>query len=254
MAVDVDADALKGQGQGQGQCKIDLDLYVATDGDDTNDGLTPATAFATVHRAVGYLREICFKRATVHIADGSYSGDTLYIKDQSGQVTLRGESRTGTFLNFGIIVYRTSHVIVENITEVTDTVISGNIVSLSSSNVTLLNVDIENNVSSTFTVGAEAGGNIILGGINFRGTASSFLHVTRSSSMIVSGDISFNGTCGFGAIYVAESGSAYITAELTGYVTGKKYTVISNGVLAMSGSGVFPGSKAGTTATGGVVV
>lgn len=72
--------------------------------------------------------------------------------------------------------------------------------------------------------------------------------------MIVSGDISFNGTCGFGAIYVAESGSAYITAELTGYVTGKKYTVISNGVLAMSGSGVFPGSKAGTTATGGVVV
>ncbi len=53
--------------------EIDHDLYVSPDGDDANDGLTPATALKTIRTAVYRVASDSLSQKTVHVLPGTYS-------------------------------------------------------------------------------------------------------------------------------------------------------------------------------------
>jgi len=53
--------------------EIDSDLYVSPDGDDANDGLSPATALRTIHEGIYRISADSLNQRTVHILPGTYS-------------------------------------------------------------------------------------------------------------------------------------------------------------------------------------
>ncbi len=53
--------------------EVNHDLYVSPTGDDTNDGLSPATALKTIRTAVYRVASDSLNQKTVHILPGSYS-------------------------------------------------------------------------------------------------------------------------------------------------------------------------------------
>ncbi|MGC9361426.1 MAG: FlgD immunoglobulin-like domain containing protein [Candidatus Syntrophosphaera sp.] len=53
--------------------EIDSDLYVSPDGDDANDGLSPATALRTIHEGIYRIAADSLNQRTVHILPGTYS-------------------------------------------------------------------------------------------------------------------------------------------------------------------------------------
>jgi len=53
--------------------EISGDLYVSTNGDDNNDGLSPATALKTIHEAIYRVSSDSLNQNTVHIMPGEYS-------------------------------------------------------------------------------------------------------------------------------------------------------------------------------------
>ncbi len=53
--------------------EIDSDLYVSPEGDDANDGLSPATALKTIHTAVYKIASDSLNQRTVHLLPGTYS-------------------------------------------------------------------------------------------------------------------------------------------------------------------------------------
>ena len=53
--------------------EIESDLYVSTIGNDTNDGLSPATALKTIHEAIYRIAADSLNQNTVHILPGEYS-------------------------------------------------------------------------------------------------------------------------------------------------------------------------------------
>ena len=53
--------------------EIDSDLYVSTNGDDANDGLSPATALKTIHEGIYRIASDSLCQNTVHILPGEYS-------------------------------------------------------------------------------------------------------------------------------------------------------------------------------------
>ena len=220
MGIDVDASVLKGQG---GKCAVNLDLYVATTGNDANDGLTPATAFATVHRAVDYLKETCFKHATVNIADGEYEGDRLLVQD-IGQVIFSGQSRTGTNLRFTFRVTGMSAIYMENLSLSNDTS-AANIGASANSAVALCDVDLQSS-KSQFIIESLYGAHLNLSGtVNCLGTPTYFIGARLGSSMEISGSMSINGSC-TGTLYSGEA--SYLQASyctFSGSVSGKRHVV-----------------------------
>jgi hypothetical protein len=53
--------------------EINSDLYVSPDGDDANDGLSPASALKTIHTAVYKIASDSLNQKTVHLLPGTYS-------------------------------------------------------------------------------------------------------------------------------------------------------------------------------------
>lgn len=53
--------------------EIDCDLYVATDGDDANDGLSPSTPLCTISEAIYRIAADSLNQNTVHLLPGVYS-------------------------------------------------------------------------------------------------------------------------------------------------------------------------------------
>ncbi len=53
--------------------EINHDLYVSPDGDDANNGLTPATALKTIRTAVHRIASDSLSQKTVHVLQGTYS-------------------------------------------------------------------------------------------------------------------------------------------------------------------------------------
>ncbi|HOY83885.1 MAG TPA: FlgD immunoglobulin-like domain containing protein [Candidatus Syntrophosphaera sp.] len=53
--------------------EIDSDLYVSPDGDDANDGLSPASALRTIHEGIYRIAADSLSQHTVHLLPGTYS-------------------------------------------------------------------------------------------------------------------------------------------------------------------------------------
>jgi predicted outer membrane repeat protein len=82
--------------------QIDSDVYVSSNGDDNNSGLTPDDPFKTIYRAYMGLRADKDHQNTVHLANGEYSSSSngeffpVRIVNYS---SLEGESRENTIID-----------------------------------------------------------------------------------------------------------------------------------------------------------
>ncbi len=235
----------------------------AATGSDSNDGLTPGTAFATITKAVKTViaTDLNTFNATIQIAAGTYT-ESLYLEPlQGGKCTIIGDTTTP-------------------------------------SNVTLVNVGSEDNITSyglseQWTVkgvkltgnrvGFEVRGNLLFSDIDF---ATSFIHMRANYNGWIRADgnytisasaqehmraannaaiIMFNktvtlvGTPNFSTAYARAQNRGFIRNDgmtFSGAATGKRYSAEEQAGINTGGGGAsyFPGDVAGTTSLGGSYV
>lgn len=79
--------------------EIESDLYVSTIGNDSNDGLSPATALKTIHEAIYRIAADSLNQNTVHILPGEYSrtdNDQVFPIAMKGWVIVQGSGIDST--------------------------------------------------------------------------------------------------------------------------------------------------------------
>lgn len=241
----------------------DLSLYVSSTGSDSNDGLSAATAFQTIQRAVTVLRTrylLCGYTVIINVADGTYVENVSMSGVTGGTVRFVGSTSAIWRNTAGWLL----------------TVVEGNTVQISG-----------------FTLGGGATVNGILmtnrglcyfqGGHVFAAMNGYQIIVTRNSVCIVSGNYSITGGASshYGIFDGGQLTILSVTVTLTGAPafnicfagvgrggginggdvvftfsgagTGQRYQVYANGVIWVNGKGqnIFPGSVAGSVITGG---
>jgi len=81
---------------------IDADLYVATDGDNTNSGLSPEEPLATINYAYSLIQPDSLENNTIYVADGVYStslNDQWFPLQMRSYTNLIGESMDNTIFD-----------------------------------------------------------------------------------------------------------------------------------------------------------
>lgn len=249
-----------------------LDLYVAPTGSDTNDGLTPGTAFATPQAAWNYIMtrlDLGAQTVTVHLADGTYA--YLYMYGQPvGAQNPYAITFTGNAANPAAVIIAGNNV--PAISLVNTTAIF--------SHLTVQATSIDGNGLRVFQ-GAEAyfadlhfgpcgGAHIVsaFGGIavatgaySIVGGAPAHFQVSNGGFMTPAGGaanppfaISLVGTPAFSSAFAAVDTGGLINFGRAGYsftgsgATGKRFTADTTGIIrtASGGPNFFPGSIAGT--------
>lgn len=76
----------------------DMTLYVdGTNGDDSNDGLTPQTAFRTIQRAIDVLPRFIDHNVIIQLVDGTYNEDVRIIGfNGKGKLFIKGNNTNPT--------------------------------------------------------------------------------------------------------------------------------------------------------------
>lgn len=259
-----------------------MTYYVATTGNDSNDGLTALTPFLTIQKAIDTVINFNLNgySVTVNVANGTYPPVDLKRLNGSGMVNIIGNTTTST----SCIISAAS-------------VSGGYAVVCSSPDYSMSGFS----YTTPGPLGGSPGAGIWLGvgsslkvsNINFgacgnASTPGSWWVANDGGYLHVSGAITINGSTyfGFGALANgqirtstptkptlnitapvsvshfarAESGAFNVMgwASITGSgnVTGAKYSATSNGIIETGGAGVnyLPGTTAGATATGGQYV
>lgn len=255
------AKGVKIDNDGQGQVPW---LYVRSGGDDDNAGFGPATteAFATIERAVEVALE-CFSRASIDVGAGTF-GD-IFIDPNIGyrcDLTVvgagRGSTTIGSVYIGGEITLSLFDFSFSHATAVALTVEKG-----ASAKIGVYSVDANTIAFGACPAGhmlARSGGRLTLGDYHISGGCSAGAHIVSETTALLSigGEQKLDASVSFsGGVMVAKSLScvtANNTFTLGGYtVSGKRYDVTGNAVIDTAGAGAshFPGSVAGTTATGG---
>jgi len=247
--------------------------YVRTDGNDSNNGLsnTAGGAFLTIQKAYNVIAgtlDLAGFTVTIQIADGTYTGATLFSQPWTGggAVTIQGNNTTP------------ANVIIDTSGGAGDcfkstTVLPG-----------ILTVKDLKMVSTTALslITVAAAGTIQFGNVNFGATGQ--FHVQASgpgalaqsvSDYTISGGctahwrasnggqiidqvrtITISGTPAFSTAFAWASrvGGLLVNANtFSGTATGVRYTADWNGEIFVNGAGAtyLPGNAAGTTASGG---
>jgi hypothetical protein len=264
----------------------DLTLYVRTDGSDSNTGLanTSGAAFLTIQKALDVAAskyEVGGNIITVQVGNGTYSITTplnlpnvrmptswKLIGDETtpANVVLSGNTGAGT----GVLTAGTG----------TTTALGY------SANWYVAGFTISNSTGSGMI--ANGGSTIWRGNLTFgtcaeyqtvaqnAGKISTTIYGTGTTTTITGGALAHSYTTGLGiisnytnnctitgtpafgtafALLTLGSHQQWFSSTFTGAATGKRYDVQTNSTVYTSGGGnttFFPGSVAGTTATGGV--
>ena len=82
--------------------QVEHDLYVSTDGDDNNSGLTADEPLQNIHFALTMTKADSLHHRTVHVADGLYSpslNEQYFPLHMKSYVSVIGESRDNTILD-----------------------------------------------------------------------------------------------------------------------------------------------------------
>jgi len=247
----------------------DRTYYVRTDGSDSNDGLTDSAggAFLTIQHAINvYQDEIDCNgyNVVIQVGNGTYTdGATILSRVGAGNLYIYGDISTpdNVFLNCsstifnvfghpagssvtirgfkmatssgtGIYVGRYAYMAYGNINFST---IAGYNVYCASGAYAIWNWDIEISGNTTVHVYAALQGIIATGGgltctLTGTPTISYFAYASRAGSIEYSSGTTFSGSC-----------------------TGQRYVSLLNSVINTNGGGAsfFPGTVAGSTATGG---
>lgn len=245
------------------------DLYVnGSTGSNSNDGLTPATAMATIQAAL--LRAFGFPPSqytiTIHVSDGTYNENIITPTYGGPNVVITGNSVTP------------SNVVVNGGT-------GKCFVAQGPNTLTINNLQVQNNPGGIDQYGFWAiSGATIFTNNTVSGAIQGIVFVA-SGGTIVPGNHGFNGNCG-GFFYAAIGGQCLLNPGFTysimnsltvsiatalasqcgtvkvsapqptftgAAVTGQRYNANLNGVIYTPGSGAnyFPGTIAGATSSGG---
>ncbi|MBO9832855.1 hypothetical protein [Xanthomonas phaseoli] len=237
----------------------DLSLYVSSTGSDSNDGLSAATAFQTIQRAVNVVRarySLCGYTVSINVADGTYVENVSMGNVTGGVVRLVGSSSA---------IWR-------NTTGWVLVVDAGSTVQISGfafgGGSTANDIVISYRASCTFQ-----------GGHVFAAMTGSQIVVTGNGVCYVAGNYSITGggVCHYGVFDGGQLVLRSITVTListpafanagrvgsinggdatftfSGAATGARYGINANGVIWVNGKGpsAFPGNVAGYVNTGG---
>ena len=245
-----------------GQTDIGLmppaDLYVATDGDDANDGLTPENPFATIQAAVDSTRKyaVTDQQITIHVASGSYaegvkmdaySGHYLNLRiqgDEAGYPLIDGDviQQFGGWLELAYLhvtssgcCFRAHSYCRMTIADCLATVRNGGEAAYYATGSAQIDL------SGTHTAKID-------------GSAGYFALLIMVGKITVNpgAKLDCKGTV-TGATFWANHQSIMTvptSAVLSGSVTGKKYSARSNSIITAPGH-TIPGTVAGTTGNGG---
>lgn len=259
--------------------------YVSNSGSDSNNGLSPTTAFATLQKAANIAStfNLNFFNVTVVVADGTYGYVTLPSINGSGSVNFVGDNTTPT--NCVIAGNTTSAILAGEVIGVYTfsgfslqsagnpslpndgcagiTAVSGGVIGLS-------NMDFGacsggHIVVSESTISLGQGALTISGGCSGNTVQATPAHmfVAAGGVIAISGTPSFRPSLSINAAVsmtyfarAAQSGSLsvlYSTIAGAAIVTASKYNASLNGTINTGGSGTgyYPGNTAGTVSTGG---
>lgn len=249
--------------------------YVRTDGSDSNDGLsnTSGGAFLTAQKAVDVASTLDNGgfNITIQLGDGTYgAGINAKSFAGSGRIIVSGNSTTPS--NVHISIASGNCINVSNVVGVYEiqylkltSAANGNMVSTNgaTTNVTLrgvvygsvgggsvyAHVLAQNNASVDFVTA------------NYTITGGAGYHLYTSTGGIINCNLltcTLTGTPAFSGAFAYASMTGITRAvsnTYTGSATGKRYDVLSNGIVQTSaGATVLPGDVAGTTATGGLYI
>lgn len=246
-----------------------LNLYVnGTTGNDNNNGLSPGTAVATIQQAINLAFQLPPSQfvVNINIADGTYArAATLAYSGPS--IAVIGNSITPSNVTINNTTGTNAHCLVvqgPNTMSVTGVKVqnsgtaSGGFVAVSGGSMATTNT-----ASGTISSGAvfeafEAQVNVngphtFSGNVSnaFIGSAGGIIQLATGVSHTISTPITVSTFALAISLGLITCSSPVPT--FTGTVTGTRYSAALNGVINISGGGanVFPGTVAGSTATGG---
>jgi hypothetical protein len=251
----------------------DTTWYVRTDGNDSNTGLTndAAGAFATLQHAWDVAQSYTNTEGwdlTVQMGNGPWTtanGGALFAVAGQNHVDIEGDLATPanvtiTTTDIAVYAYK-SDLSVAGIKYIcTNAGYKGTITVDFAARVSIkLNTEFGANTNGTHVQVFQGGTCFVDADYKISGGAVNHMAVSGSGSTVSgqSRTVTLSGTPAFSSSFIAVEAAASSTLQGMTYAgtgaTGKRYDVAINGVINTFGGGAsyFPGSIAGTTATGG---
>jgi len=252
-------------------------LYVRTDGNDANDGSanTSAKAFATIGAAAAYGKARYYLAGVALTIRLGIAGTYAFpgnVDCGGGSINIIGDvTSQGSYIVQGsgpsggasaLIASVNGSLNISGLTITNTGTINSCVAAAGAGSLSIANVTLGTTVNgSPSLVAAYAGGNVTIGGgCVFAGSAGAAMFAS-SAYITMAGNIGLannpNYTTGF---CVATGGGVWSLSGSFGFTsataTGPRYFVTTNGIINTNGSGAgfFPGSAAGSTATGGQYV
>lgn len=254
--------------QGRTRLVASTNFFVSNSGNDSNNGLTSGTAWATLQNAYTVLQnnyDLAGFRATINVAAGTYAAMTA-----TGKITGALNEASVIFSGAAATVLTSSAPACFFATGGAQFTVSG--------------FTVQNNNSGASGVGVlDAGTVILIGtGMAFAFCSGSHMLATGGATIKISATyaitngagvhynangfgtigtttsitVALSGTIGFPASFANASVNAVLSTTgitFTGLATGVKYVVSSNSTINVGGNpNYFPGSIAGTAASNGI--
>lgn len=250
-----------------------ITFYVSPAGDDTNDGLTQGTAWASITHAYNYIRDrvdLNGFQATIQLADGTYSSAycqfacvgpaplILGNTADASRVTVNGVGVPAIAAGTGAIIQCHNFTVTASGTGGDYGAVGAGL--LGNSGGIIYHESMNFGACSTGHIMAAPGGSVgpIRTGVlwNIVGAAPSHLLSWGGDVGCADAVISISGTPNFsgGFCNIQNSGRTEAwNCQFTGSATGPRYSVTGNGIISTGNAGpnYFPGDAAGTFATGG---
>lgn len=251
-----------------------ITFYVSPTGDDNNDGLTIATAFASIGHAYNYIRDrldLNGFQSFIQLEDGTYASATLQFPCIGPAPIIQGNAAdpTRTVVNGvstpAITATAGAQVVVQNFTVEGvgpggDYGAVGAGLLASSNGVIVMRSGMHFGPCSSAHVASYHSGIVSCAGVGvvYSITGSAQQHVLLDGGVvsIVGANISIAPGVHFNDAYVfATNGSSWMDGyecNWTGTATGRRYNIINNAVVHGGGPNYFPGDQAGDASNGGI--
>lgn len=247
-----------------------LTVYVATTGNDNNTGLSAGSPFLTLNKAYNFIRDnydLNGYTATIQLVDGTYTTGLVALRPaldsgaSGGAIVVSGN--TGTPANVlinvpggtAITASSGARLMLQGLKMQGGYAITcGNSAEVSFSNVDFGACSVAHCYAGAFGI-ISASGNYTISG----GSTSHFWSVNSGYIEANSRTITLTGTPAFSNAFAIGSMLGLVLSggcTFSGSATGARYSASGNGVINTAGAGAnyFPGSVAGSTATGGQYV
>lgn len=252
-----------------------ITFYVSTTGDDTADGLTLATAWASIGHAYNYIRDrldLNGYQATIQLANGTYASAGLQFPCIGPAPIIQGNAAdpTLTIVNGvstpAIWAMSGAQVVVQNFTveavgPAGDYGAIGAGLQASSNAYIVMRSGMNFGPCSTAHIAAYQSGAVSCAGsgvvYTISGSAQQHVLLDGGVVSIADANISIAPGVNFSTAYVwGTNGSSWMDGwgcTWTGTATGVRYNVTNNAVVhGNGGANYFPGDQPGVTSNGGI--